>query len=146
MRLWSLHPRYIDGKGLVALWREGLLAQKVLKGATKGYREHPQLIRFQKHPYPLGAIAAYLEQVYREARNRGFEFNRRKIGRKRSARRIPVTRGQLEHELKHLKSKLRRRDRKAYDAISGIGAPRTHPLFRIVPGEVEAWERVVRRK
>jgi len=30
MRLWSLHPRYLDAKGLVALWREGLLAQKVL--------------------------------------------------------------------------------------------------------------------
>ena len=36
MRLWSLHPRYLDAKGLVALWREGLLAQAVLKGQTKG--------------------------------------------------------------------------------------------------------------
>jgi hypothetical protein len=32
MRLWSLHPRYLDAKGLQAVWREGLLAKKVLQG------------------------------------------------------------------------------------------------------------------
>lgn len=32
MRLWSLHPSYLDAVGLVALWREGLLARKVLQG------------------------------------------------------------------------------------------------------------------
>lgn len=37
MRLWSIHPRYLDTKGLVALWRETLLlAQAVLFGNTKG--------------------------------------------------------------------------------------------------------------
>jgi len=25
MRLWTLHPKYLDARGLVALWREGLL-------------------------------------------------------------------------------------------------------------------------
>lgn len=39
MRIWSLHPSYLDAKGLVALWRETLLAQKVLLGATVGYPE-----------------------------------------------------------------------------------------------------------
>jgi hypothetical protein len=29
-RIWSLHPKYLDARGLVALWREGLLAQAVL--------------------------------------------------------------------------------------------------------------------
>lgn len=43
MRLWSLHPQYLDAKGLVALWREGLLAQAVLAGQTRGYKRHPQL-------------------------------------------------------------------------------------------------------
>ncbi|HKX52383.1 MAG TPA: pyrimidine dimer DNA glycosylase/endonuclease V [Nitrosospira sp.] len=37
MRLWTLHPRYLDTKGLVAAWREALLAQKVLSGLTSGY-------------------------------------------------------------------------------------------------------------
>src|SRR5665213_874155 len=56
MRLWTLHPRYLDAQGLVAAWREALLAQKVLEGATRGYTRHPQLIRFQSHPKPLEAI------------------------------------------------------------------------------------------
>ncbi len=40
MRLWSLHPKYLDVKGLVRAWREGLLARKALGGETKGYRNH----------------------------------------------------------------------------------------------------------
>jgi hypothetical protein len=32
MRLWSLHPEYLDANGLVALWREALLAQAFLQG------------------------------------------------------------------------------------------------------------------
>ncbi|WP_396134581.1 pyrimidine dimer DNA glycosylase/endonuclease V [Cellulomonas sp. ATA003] len=47
MRIWSVHPRYLDRQGLTAGWREGLLAQKVLTGTTKGYRNHPQLRRFR---------------------------------------------------------------------------------------------------
>jgi hypothetical protein len=43
MRLWSVHPKYLDARGLVALWREGLLAQAVLRGRTSGYVRHPQL-------------------------------------------------------------------------------------------------------
>jgi hypothetical protein len=31
MRIWSLHPKYLDSKGLVALWRESLLAKNVLR-------------------------------------------------------------------------------------------------------------------
>ena len=38
MRLWSLHPRYFDSKGLTAAWREALLARAVLTGQTRGYR------------------------------------------------------------------------------------------------------------
>lgn len=47
MRIWSLHPKYLDTKGLVALWRETLLAQHVLSGKTKRYKNHPQLARFK---------------------------------------------------------------------------------------------------
>lgn len=36
MRLWSLHPNCLDAQGLVALWREALLAQAVLRGQTRG--------------------------------------------------------------------------------------------------------------
>ena len=76
MRLWSIHPKYLDAKGLVALWREGLLAQNVLLGNTKGYKNHPQLIRFKNSENPYGAIAEYLRYVVNEADNRGYNFNR----------------------------------------------------------------------
>jgi hypothetical protein len=42
MRVWSLHPQHLDGKALVALWREGLLALAVVQGRSCGYRHHPQ--------------------------------------------------------------------------------------------------------
>jgi hypothetical protein len=64
MRLWSVHPSLLDPKGLVALWREGLLAQKVLQGRTTGYRSHPQLHRFRQSGEPLAAIATYLWAVH----------------------------------------------------------------------------------
>ncbi|MGA2330816.1 MAG: pyrimidine dimer DNA glycosylase/endonuclease V [Syntrophales bacterium] len=49
MRLWSLHPGYVDARGLVALWREGMLARKVLQHQTKGYKNHLQLHRFSAY-------------------------------------------------------------------------------------------------
>ncbi len=76
MRLWSIHPQYLDPQGLVALWREALLAQAVLRGETRGYRNHPQLERFKEHAAPLAAISHYLQAVYAEATRRGYRFNR----------------------------------------------------------------------
>ena len=101
MRLWTLHPKYLDAKGLVALWREALLAQKVLRGRTRGYRHHPQLIRFAQTQNPPGALAAYLKAVHAEAAERGYRFNAAKIGRQRFPGRIRETRGQLLYEWRH---------------------------------------------
>ena len=70
MRLWSVHPRYLDAQGLVAIWREALLARAVLRGATKGYRHHPQLERFRAHASPRYAICAYLSAIQAEAYER----------------------------------------------------------------------------
>lgn len=69
MRLWSLHPKYLDVKGLVALWREGLLARAVLKGKTKGYTNHTQLIRFKKQKNPVLFLDTFLNQVYLESKH-----------------------------------------------------------------------------
>jgi pyrimidine dimer DNA glycosylase len=139
MRLWSLHPSLLDGVGLVALWREGLLAQKVLKGETKGYRFHPQLNRFRETRNPVAAIATYLSAVADEAVLRGYRFNASKIGVKRRAASIPVTRGQLEFELAHLRRKLRVRDQAKLRELRAAKA-RPHPMLRVVPGGVEPWE------
>ena len=142
MRIWSIHPQYLDAIGLVALWREALLAQKVLAGATQGYRSHPQLARFKRQPDPLGAIGVYLVPVYEEANHRGYHFDRKKIGLEHFSEAIPVTQGQLLYEWKHLLAKLERRDLGRYTELVGLEAPVAHPLFRVVPGQVEEWERM----
>lgn len=141
MRLWSLHPRYLDSKGLVALWRESLLAQKVLEGTTRGYRSHPQLRRFRAERDPIAAIATYLHGIYLESVRRGYRFDAAKIAPGRMRTRIPVTAGQIEFELGHLRSKLRIRDRAAFERIAALERPRAHPLFAITAGAVEEWER-----
>jgi hypothetical protein len=141
MRLWTVHPRYLDPQGLVALWREALLARAVLRGKTRGYRHHPQLLRFLAHPRPRSAINAYLAAVLHEAEARGYAFDRRKVGPVRSSASIRGTKGQLGYEWRHLLRKLKRRNPACYRQWRGIASPEPHPLFRIVAGTVEHWER-----
>jgi len=141
MRLWTVHPKYLDPKGLVALWRESLLAQKVLQGKTRGYRHHPQLIRFSATSDPAAALATFLAAIHAEAQERGYAFNGAKIGRRRFRGRIRETRGQLSYEWKHLRRKLRRRDPKRLRVVSMVRIPDAHPMFRIVPGKVRDWEK-----
>lgn len=140
MRLWTLHPKYLDAKGLVALWREGLLAQAVLSGQTRGYTSHPQLNRFKAAPAPVAAIASYLEAVQLEATRRGYNFDAGKIAPTRLAGRIATARGQLEYEWAHLKAKLDARAPEVLATLRDIQRPAPHPLFRIVPGGVADWE------
>ncbi len=141
MRLWSLHPKYLDARGLVALWREALLAKAVLQGKTRGYRHHPQLVRWQATHNPVASINAYLREVYAESVARGYRFDARKLGRKARVGRISVTRGQVAYEWKHLMAKLRRRDPIRYRANLPVRRPSTHPSLRVVRGGVERWER-----
>ncbi len=142
MRLWSLHPKYLDAKGLVALWREGLLALHVLQGKTKGYKHHPQLERFRASGQPIQAINAYLEVVLHEAVARGYQFDASKICPIKLAVPMTVTKGQLAYEYTHLKKKLWLRDRKRYTSIKDLKKITPHPLFKVVSGEIESWERI----
>jgi len=139
MRLWSLDPALLDRMGLLALWREGLLAQKVLLGLTTGYRFHPQLKRFQASKNPVAAISAYLWSVVDEARARGYRFDASKIAMKRRRVLISVTQGQLDFEREHLRKKLRLRDPKRARALAAADV-RCHPILRVVAGDVEVWE------
>lgn len=141
MRLWTLHPCYLDPQGLVALWREALLAQKVLLGHTKGYQHHPQLHRFRAARNPLAAIATYLAAIHAEATRRGYQFDVRKIARPRTRARLPATKGQLLYEWQHLQRKLRRRSPAHFQRCRAIKTPTAHSLFRVVIGEIETWER-----
>ncbi len=141
MRIWTLHPSHLDPQGLVALWRESLLARAVLRGATRGYRHHPQLVRFQAHSTPRIAISGYLSGVHEEAHRRGYVFDRSKVGAVRECRPIIATRGQLEYEWDHLLRKLRARSPQWYRRARRL-TPMAHPCFRIVAGPVAPWERV----
>jgi hypothetical protein len=141
MRLWSLHPKYLDPQGLVALWREALLARAVLRGKTRGYRFHPQLERFRNRSAPLSAINAYLAAVYSEAVTRGFRFDRSRIGPVRRQRPMAVTSSQLEHEWRHLLAKLKTRSPKLYRKWRALEAPECHPVLYVRPGNIAAWER-----
>lgn len=168
MRIWSLHPSLLDRRALVACWRETLLVQKVLRGLTRGCTNHPQLIRFRAHPQPLEAVAAYLWGLADEADARGYSFNRALIGAgeegagensagKNSAGkaenpyasvvRIPVPLGQLEYELAFLRHKVAGRDpeweHQLRERLATLGelAACAHPLFELIPGAIEPWEK-----
>jgi len=144
VRLWSLHPRYLDAKGLVALWREALLARAMLRGATRGYRRHPQLDRFRRHATPTLAINAYLAAVHTESLARGYRFDRSRFGPvRRDAAALPLNDGQLDLEWRHLLAKLEVRDPSLHARWRGLVRPEPHPLFRLQPGPVAGWERAV---
>jgi hypothetical protein len=140
MRIWSLHPKHLDAKGLVALWRETLLAKHVLEGKTKGYKNHPQLNRFKKLEAPIDAINCYLEIIYNEASSRGYNFNPEKFIAITTEIKITVTRGQLNYEIEHLQAKLRKRDLKKYKENKLAKRFDVNPIFRTVKGEIEDWE------
>jgi Pyrimidine dimer DNA glycosylase len=142
MRLWSLHPKYLDSKGLVAAWREALLASAVLQNLTKGYRNHPQLNRFKESVAPVIAIAIFLKEIYIESKQRGYNFNASKIPKVNSIIKLQVTNGQLKYEWDLLRTKLAKRDPEKLSQIKEIDFPEPHPLFEVVNGKIEKWEKV----
>jgi hypothetical protein len=141
MRLWTLHPKYLDSKGLVAVWREGLLAQKVLAGETRGYRHHPQLTRFRVHPDPLAMIASYLRPLHAESITRGYRFDASKILVLPDCKCVRETEGQLFFEWRHLLKKLGSRSPSIERQWRSVEVPEPHPLFIIVSGSKQPWER-----
>lgn len=142
MRIWSVHPKYLDAKGLVALWRETLLAKNVLEGKTKGYKNHPQLIRFKESKNPLACINAYLNFVWQEAEDRGYHFNSSKFDTQKNDCFLEVESGQLAFEREHLLKKLRQRDLEKHNIYSKLEHWETHPIFKEIKGDIASWERI----
>lgn len=143
MRLWSLHPSYLDKQGLGGCWREALLAQKVLAGNTKGYKSHSQLIRFKSTNNPLSYISSFLLTIYEEASRRGYKYDSSKILPAFPIRKkIAVTTGQLKYEFDHLvQNKLRIRSPKIFCELKDITDPEVNPFFELIPGPIEEWEK-----
>ncbi len=143
MRIWSIHPKHLDAKGLVALWRETLLAKNVLEGNTKGYKNHPQLTRFKNSDNPLQCINQYLEVVYQESISRGYHFNKDKFKLQKAEPIIlNVNRGQLEYEWQHLLNKLKIRDINRYEKLMEVFDIEVHPIFNVIEGGIEEWEKI----
>ncbi len=141
MRLWSLHPKYLDPQSLVALWRESLLAKAVLRGETRGYTHHPQLERFKIQSSPLSAINSYLAAIHAEATTRGYKFDATKIGSVRSVQSIPVNDEQILLEWRHLSQKLAKCNPAVLALWINLDFPACHPVFHVQRGPVASWER-----
>lgn len=142
MRIWSLHPKYLDTKGLVAVWRETLLAKNVLEGKTNGYKNHPQLNRFKETENPIDAINEYLSEIYFEASNRNYNFNKDKIDWNFKPTIITVTNQQVDYEYKHLLKKLEKRDLDKYKLLLKIKNIDTAKMFKVIQGNIEKWESI----
>ena len=140
MRIWSIHPKYLDAKGLVAVWRETLLAKQVLLDKTRGYKKHPQLNRFRKLKNPVAAIDQYLDCIFMEATRRNYHFDPGKISTGFRKIRMNVTSDQLAYESSHLLQKLKLRDKERYKQLKAVQFFDAHPMFRIVKGDIETWE------
>ena len=147
MRLWTLHPQYLDRQGLLAVWREGLLAKSVLEHWTAdsekpvAYRNHPQLDRFKATDDPIAAISFYLGEILTESQRRNYHFDGGKIDVHDVKITVPVTTGQVEYERKHLLTKLLKRDPQAAERLQSTAELRLHPMFFARPGEIEIWEK-----
>lgn len=140
MRLWSIHPKYLDSKGLVAVWREGLLAQKCLTGQTKGYTNHPQLNRFKAMSNSLNAIGGYLMTIISEAEQRNYNFDSSKILYKGKPLKMTVTTNQIAYEWQHFLKKIITRDPERHAQLMSIKKPNANPIFDVIPGVIADWE------
>ena len=145
MRLWSIHPKYLDAKGLVALWRETLLAKHVLEGKTKGYKNHPQLNRFKRSKRPQDAINSYLAVIHEEALSRQYNFDKQKVDWNFRPTSLLVTKGQLQYETVHFLNKIKIRDPKKYKELKILLSFDQHPLFVLIDGDTEEWEIITSR-
>ena len=125
---------------MVALWRETLLAKNVLEEKTKGYKNHPQLIRFKSSDYPLQGINQYLAAVYQESQKRKYNFNKEKFNINHDPLTLTVTRSQIDYEMQHLLKKLKTRDMESYHRLLNETNIEPHPLFKITDGNIEEWE------
>jgi hypothetical protein len=141
VRLWSIHPCYLDPPGLGGLWREALLAQRVVEGRTAAYRHHPQARRVLDQADPWGAIHDYLLGVWEEGRRRGYHYDRSRISEHSGGHLMEVPRGQIEYELALLRYKLAERNRDFLSRLPTFERTLSHPSIRIVEGGIAPWER-----
>ena len=132
MSLCTIHPKYLDKQGLISLWREGLLAQKVLNGEVNIQLNSPLWEKLKKSQNPLRAIGAYLSFVAAEGARRGYKFSHEKILYPNfESYEIKVKPQDLIFEMTHLRNKLKMRDQHKWDEISKVSEVSPHPFIRL---------------
>ena len=139
-RIWSLHPKYLDGIEIFFLWRNCIMAKKILDGTEKVNRKFPHLARFESSSNPIGAINIYLSEVYKIASTHGKNFKLDKFDDSFKDISLNVTKGQMEYEVELFKKKLRNRSSDTNALIFKIKIIEPNPLFKVVEGNKEAWD------
>lgn len=130
MCLWSIHPKYLDKLGLIALWREGLLAQKALSVPSTQYIRHSELERFKNNENPLKAIGSYLCYVAAEGAKRGYNFTHERIVYPNfDDYLIIINDDTLNLEVKNLKNKLKLRDKTKFKELTEMSKIESNPAF-----------------
>ena len=143
MRLWSIHPKYLDSKGLGGLWREGLGAVRCLYEPGIGYSNHAQLNRFKAEPDYLAQIGSYMHEVADEADRRGYNYDRTLLPVDfYKPEPMTVTVGQIAYEFRFLLGKLKTRDKELFEKFQHTTTIELHPRFTPIPGPIADWERV----
>ncbi len=165
MRLWSIHPQYLDRQGLIACWREGLGAVKALeawcRGKACGYQNHPQLLRFKEAVRPVELLVVYMQEIRLEGVARGYKLDEERLylalGREETVTvadispQIPVTAGQITYEAGYLlPTKMQQRksgiEQQRYELLAEDFRKqkvKLSPVFSVIDGSVEDWEKLV---
>ena len=154
MRIWSIHPMYLDSKRLTAQWREALLCRAVLEGNTKGYKKHPQFLRVKNFHQPHYFINMFLYEIWNESKNRGYSFDKDKLMSDLSLKYgclldlMEVTEGQLEYEFKHLQNKLGEFNSKYIENNQMINEDGIlpNPCFMSIQGDIMDFEKILKNE
>jgi hypothetical protein len=89
--------------------------------------------------YRFFSVAEF--KLHEESENRGYSFNKSKIGAARKPISISVTNGQMNYEWQHLMAKLKQRSPAVYEKWYKCKTIEPHPLFTVYAGEIEEWEK-----
>jgi hypothetical protein len=145
MRIWTVHPRYLDVKGFVALWRETLLGMETLKKHVKcqhyiPWYKHPQLAPFKAQSDPILYISNYLYLVLEESRRRNYNFDGSKLDAIPYCENLPLIKASREvlvHEWLVCLGRYRVRSPKWFEEVKDISPLEVdpHPLYICEPEE-----------
>lgn len=149
MRIWSFHPKYLDKQGLSRAINEGIAGNKALRKTGEGYppswEKHSQLERFKTTAIPGIYSQLYLDRLFMIKYNSWMlETNQEPFfdDIENPYPKLKVTIGQLKYEWQRYLKKISKRSPKLYEELKSIELPEPHPLFNIIDGDVESWEKV----